>query len=393
MNFSIDEDLLLKCLKRKIRKDESEANVIIQNYEVRKYNTELGANYLSGLIKVRVQYEYNGKFFKHFFIIKVPSSGINYALGLKCGLYLTEKNMYEEILPLIIKKMKSNIVPEFYGSVNSEILILEDLTENGFQIKHNALFNFEKSKNTLKALAEFHAASYKLNQENPSLFSNYQQGNFINDLSIEFTKMNYKNVSFLLEKDGNSRNSIEKMRTLIDKITLQSIFTSCNQNKPWFKVLNHGDLNSNNILFKYNEKNEIIETKFIDFQGSFYNSPVVDIIWIFFRAADFNVFKNHFDELTDVYISKLNETLHDLCCQITYTKEQLNKDLKSMNLFRVFVFIWSYYIDMRKIGDIFELNKEQLINPKILDKMVNDERCKKLLSIFKYYDKIGVFDS
>lgn len=211
----------------KLFKNESVTNVIIKKYEVSKYNSKSCTSCNSGLIKVKVEYDCNGKLFKKFFLIKIPSIRINYAIGLKSGFYLTVKNMYEEILPVIIYKMKSNIVPAFNGCINSEILILENPMENSFQIKHNILLNFEKCKSILEVSAEFHAVSYKLHQENQSLFLKYQRGNFFNDMIIDIVvKRNYTNFTTLLKKDGNSRNSIEKLEKFKNKITHIAVRTN-----------------------------------------------------------------------------------------------------------------------------------------------------------------------
>ncbi|XKL69429.1 hypothetical protein PGB90_007198 [Kerria lacca] len=393
MNFSIDKELLMKCLKTVVHKNEPEVNINIKHYEQKKCDIEPGGAYLSGLIKVKVDYDCNGKSLTKSFIAKIPSLGINYKLGVDNGVYNKEKYIYEEILPQVKNKMKLKLMPEHYETINSEILILEDLNESGFVIKQNTWFNFEKCKRTLEALAEFHAASYRVHQENPNFFLKNQQETIYIDVMVnQIVQAIFTDFMRILETEENVSDLINKLQNFKNKITPTSILNTCNQKEPWFKVLNHGDLNYNNILFKYNEKNETIDVKFVDFQGCRWNSPVLDIIYFLTICAETELLKNNFEELIDSYLLKLNETLQNLNCQVTYTKTQFNQDLESMNLFRIIVLFWCSYFTLNKVANNFQCDKMGTITSEMLHTIRNNKRYQKYLALYKHYNNIGVFD-
>lgn len=393
MNFSVDEELLMKCLKKSVHITEPKANIVIKNYDQKKCDIESGGAYLSGLIKVRVDYDCNGKSLKKSFIIKVPSLGINHKLGVGIGVYHKEKYVYEEILPQVKKKMKYELMPEHYETINSEILILEDLTDSGFIMQHNTWLNFNKCKFTLETVAEFHAASFKCHQENPNFFFKNQPETIFVDFMVDSVMQTiFTKFTRILEAEESGSNLINKLEKFKNKITSESIMKTCNQKEPWFKVLNHGDLYHNNILFKYNENDEVDGIKLVDFQACRWNSPIIDIIYFLTMSTEPDVFINHFNNLIDFYLLKLNENLQNLDCHVTYSKIQFNEDLESMNLFRIFILFWCSYFAMLTATNNFTFDSLKVITPEIIVQVRNHIKYKRCLEYFKHYDNIGVFD-
>ncbi len=59
---------------------------------------------------------------------------------------------------------------------------------------------------------------------------------------------------------------------------IMSFIEVANPMKCGFRVLNHADLWVNNFMFRYNEDQTPAEVLYIDFQGSFWGSPVNDLM-------------------------------------------------------------------------------------------------------------------
>lgn len=99
-----------------------------------------------------------------------------------------------------------------------------------------------------------------------------------------------------------------------------------------FKVLNHGDLWMNNLLFQEGEKQ--IEMQFIDFQLSFWGSPAGDLLYFLISSIsdEFKIAK--FDELIECY----HEALVDSLKRLNYvdaipTLDEIHADLLEKGFF------------------------------------------------------------
>ena len=78
------------------------------------------------------------------------------------------------------------------------------------------------------------------------------------------------------------------------------------------KVLNHGDDWVNNMMFKYDDEGRVLDTKFIDFQMSFWGSPANDLIYFFVSSVADDVKVAHFDDLIQFYHNELVDSLKKL---------------------------------------------------------------------------------
>lgn len=83
-------------------------------------------------------------------------------------------------------------------------------------------------------------------------------------------------------------------------------------NRNCFQVLNHGDDWINNMLFKNDEKGNAIDVKFIDFQLSFWDSPMADLMYFLLTSVKDEIKTAHFDELIAFYHKELIKSLNEL---------------------------------------------------------------------------------
>jgi Ecdysteroid kinase-like family len=96
-------------------------------------------------------------------------------------------------------------------------------------------------------------------------------------------------------------------------------------------VITHGDCWTNNILYKYNDKHEVIETCLVDFQLIRYGSLALDLANIIFCCTDAGLRKNHMDQFLHVYCQELVQSLMQLLGHLPEFCPSEN-DLKAMVL-------------------------------------------------------------
>lgn len=78
------------------------------------------------------------------------------------------------------------------------------------------------------------------------------------------------------------------------------------------KVLNHGDLWVNNLLFKYDSAKRPQDMIFIDFQLSVWGSPGIDLNYFFYTSLNLEVLRHRRPQLLRSYHARLSETLLSL---------------------------------------------------------------------------------
>lgn len=85
---------------------------------------------------------------------------------------------------------------------------------------------------------------------------------------------------------------------------LMDKYFECTKQRPDnFNVLTHGDIWTNNIMFKGDK------LRLLDYQISLYGSPSLDLIQLVFSSASSEIIRNHFDELLKHYHTHLTNNL------------------------------------------------------------------------------------
>ncbi|XKL64289.1 hypothetical protein PGB90_004375 [Kerria lacca] len=387
MGFSINETLLKKWIQNDI--EDTNTEILIKYWIQFKDYLGKGINACSRLVKVSVDYEYNNKLYKKSFIIKVPKECRNYSFLANLGIYSKESLMYGKILPQITKLLNFSVSPKHYDTIKSEILVFEDLVKLDYTISHQSLMNFKQCAVVFETLGKFHAASYKLLEDNPELISEIPDQTEIMFTKIEHNiKVFYPAFEDILKKEGFSEDSINKFRKYENEILKKSIYYTGGRSLN-FKVLNHGNIQSDNIFLKYDE-DEIKESKFVDYQTCHWFSPLTELIYFATFSMEFDVFKNNLEELIGIYLRTLNDTLERLGCSIRYTKKELDDDLESLKLYRIYAFIWTAFFNMRRITNNFKW-AEFVLNSKDVEIIREHDLFKRIFSLFKYYERNGVF--
>lgn len=197
-----------------------------------------------------------------------------------------EMEMYEKILPefkriLLSIGEEGEIFPGVLAVDQSlDVIVMEDLMEKKFVMCNRLVgLNLDHLLMGLRNLAQMHAASAVVYAKNPQAFDNIDTGFFTRKTDV-FHVMFETLCDALIEEVATwegyeyySRKLKNVRRNLI--ANAQKAF-DCNEGE--FNVLNHGDLWTNNLMYKYDEAGNPVDSVLLDFQFGFLGSPALDLI-------------------------------------------------------------------------------------------------------------------
>lgn len=266
---------------------------------------------------------------------------------VKFGIFRTETCMYEEILPRIqnlLNKRKTKSgqkidlqlpIVKFISGFNddqNDYVCLEDVRPLGFKMqdKFNSLTLAEVTL-VMKEMAQFHALTYFLiNYEGDKLFEENEKINRIkyNCITVEDPMMSgmfltmfksyFENTVELLEpRDKALAESVRQFNQKNDTSRLHALqrFNHNRTDKKIFSCIVHGDLWTNNILFKYAQegnRDTPTELKFIDFQLSRRGNVFEDLGYFFWTSTTPEFRKLHLTSMLNEYYLSFERTLNSI---------------------------------------------------------------------------------
>lgn len=109
------------------------------------------------------------------------------------------------------------------------------------------------------------------------------------------------------EQEGNNELAIKLRRR--HNIVYDQICDKWARNENDFNVICHGDMWSNNFLYKHDEDGEVIDALLCDFQVILYNKPIMDIGHVLFSSSDERLRDADWDRVIQRYHEVLIDTL------------------------------------------------------------------------------------
>lgn len=310
-----------------------------------------GNNYLSHLYRVLIEYRIGNYEKSTALIIKVPiqnsflselSNDENYDFFDK------EPKVYKELLPKMKEKINVEFGPESFYCPLKNGLVLKDLKLDGYiMCDRFKQLDYEHCKITITTVAKFHAASVACQHDNADLIQDLGKERMFDSGIHSDTEMkqwlygSVKNVLDIMGEIEDCQPASRLMNERIDELA-ESFKMSCLPKSKGLNVLNHGDLWVNNIMFKYNNSEEVTDVKLIDYQLGRYVSPVIDLLFLIWTSANEDVRSNRVKDLLDIYLQTLNQTLQQLGCDERLTEGEMQDDLKS-SINYVIVIICQYF--------------------------------------------------
>ncbi|XP_055387601.1 uncharacterized protein LOC129616143 isoform X2 [Condylostylus longicornis] len=241
-------------------------------------------------------------------------------------LFCNEVRFYTSIMPELVnfQRMKTaevfKAMPQHYLAEN-DLLIMEDLRTKGFKMAdRKAGLTLSECKFALKQIAVLHSLSLSYKFERPKQFEKLKavvkeqifckdNENWYKDYYTQLTKNALAMVSDVLPK---SSKYIEKLREFVESSTFFNHMIELVSKESFLSVICHGDCWTNNFLYRYDDKGEVLEMSFVDFQLIRYGSAALDVADIVFCCINKEMRDEHLESLLQIYVNEFYKTLKSL---------------------------------------------------------------------------------
>lgn len=311
-----------KLLENVLQKKYLDSSLRIVKFKVQNFGK--GDNYVSQMIRVYVEYTKHGAKKSGDFLLKSCYEADEFHNNIlkQYNVYEHEMRMYDEILPKITKLIReskeieqSPLFPETIAVFHDKGSILfEDLTKINFVMEDRLKgLNIQKAKLLLTSLAKMHAASAVLNEREPNIFKNCDRGIF-NRHTRAFSPY-FDTVVKICGEIVSGWEGYEHIGKKILKIAphfMEYTERVYDHDSNFFNVLCHGDLWTNNSLFRYGKGDtEPSDCILIDFQFCSWGSPAIDLSYFLNTSLQIGL-RLRTDELIQHYYYELSDTLKKL---------------------------------------------------------------------------------
>ncbi|KAL7051620.1 hypothetical protein ACKWTF_004532 [Chironomus riparius] len=280
-------------------------------------------NYASLVLrsKIRIQYLQIDK--TELIDVIIKASQTNYEEISEFTVFEREKFMYEnpiktfEALWLEKAGEEINFGPKTYKFTKSpyEIIVMDDLMAKKYEmLDRKEGLSLEQSKIFLKKLAKFHAAGAVCFQKDGTLDDCLDRNclsapkpDINNPFTAVFIRI-FEEYMKVLRTYGDCDFYADKISKWDKFFVATCYYYESKPMKCGLQVLNHGDVWTNNIMFRFDP----LEVLLIDYQLCFWGSPTYDI-WLFLILSVQDQIKaEKFDELIEFYYHELCESLKKL---------------------------------------------------------------------------------
>ncbi|KAH8363173.1 hypothetical protein KR084_006555, partial [Drosophila pseudotakahashii] len=254
------------------------------------------------------------------------------------GLFPKEAKMYETYIPAFEELYKKagwdlQLAPKCLHTEEREgdiHFIFEDLCVKRFKnMDRTKGLDMEHMTKSLHKLAEYHAASAVYEEQHGAYPSEFNEGFVKRDVKkfhIDGFKLKEKAYKKAMLTWGmkDAEKYVEAFPTA-DQYWAQCLST-LEQDPNEFKVLNHGDFWSSNLMSSYLPDGSLDKLILIDFQITTWGSPAVDLLFFLSLSPAKELRIKEFDHFVRIYWERLIE-----CLKVLKLKKPLPKlrDLQS----------------------------------------------------------------
>ncbi|XP_046431327.1 uncharacterized protein LOC124185048 [Neodiprion fabricii] len=254
-----------------------------------------------------------------------PQGGTREEMISEAGFFAVEMSMMSETLPImqriLTKAGKTATLAARCLHVEYEKpvhLIVEDLAPAGFRMAdRQAGLDLDHCLLAIRNLAIFHASSVALVEKDLKIVSKYTRGLFHKDHSstmVEFFKASTKSLAEEVANWIELSPRISEKISKLSEVVYEKACEVTHLRKDDFNVINHGDFWVNNMLFRYDERQKVVDQIFVDFQICHYGSPATDILYFFGTSPSDEVRIHHRESILREYHHTLTDTMTQLKC-------------------------------------------------------------------------------
>ncbi|XP_049764584.1 uncharacterized protein LOC126092897 [Schistocerca cancellata] len=315
--------------------------------------TAPGDNYVSEIYRMSVQQQHKIKHYKRYvsLIIKcLPSSEVMKKMAQEMQAFEQETLMFCETIPAM-SQILEKAAPGKYTQLSAKCfaagqepvsyVVLEDLKARGFALANRSKgLDLAHARLVVRKLAEFHASSVALYEQNPAAMDNYKIFRlFEGPIAWRIRSFLTQGCKLLADQVETLEESYSKyapkLRALSETIFPRLVEMSNREGK--FRVLAHADTWVNNIMFQYSG-GAVQDAVLLDFQVSAYSSPSIDLQYFTHTSLTEQVYADHFTDLLKEYHDHLIEVMHDtrVSADKQMSFEELLEDMEAHALFAVF---------------------------------------------------------
>ena len=260
----LPDHLTAELLENALRNVLSVNDVKVLDFKA-QFATKGGDNYTSDIFRVHVDYQVqkNGTVNKISLIIKymlVVDTVTEILDDYK--IFDKEGKAYSNLLPKLAKIDGQEFAPKCYYTMfePAKIFVLEDLSHLGYEVAdRNIGLDFSRSLLVAEKLGRFHAASMILVDQEPKVIEPYDFGMFkrtngerVECFVVTLFQSGLKALIEELEKWPGFEEIAVKLENVHENM-MEKSFDVVEQAAK-FKVINHGDLWTNNMMFQLDQQ-------------------------------------------------------------------------------------------------------------------------------------------
>ncbi|XP_017771364.1 PREDICTED: uncharacterized protein LOC108558844 [Nicrophorus vespilloides] len=346
-------------------------NYRLDNFSLQPFNEEL-RGYLGEHLLLKLNAKNGGEDKRLTFFVK------NSRCEGLCDVFKDTKFFDKEhFVYRFFKAAKSKIpevnvecIPKLFYTVD-EVIVLENLAERKYFGNKSHKFDRNHVLKALESTAKFHSVSIAFEERRSkelgrkyTLDEDYQKyfDPFYN-LNTESSGHNFIQSVFygaltlidVLYKDKKLAEDFkERLRNFV-----KDYFDILNKKNNFRKVVAHGDLWGNNILFKY-ENGVPVKTKLIDFQLFRYAPPAHDVTMLIYMTGTRETIRKHCDEYYSYYYDCLKTELNQLNLDVNLILPISEYEETCKMYMRVAKLTWLAYRETSESKNISEITNKDL---------------------------------
>lgn len=239
------------------------------------------------------------------------------------GVFQKEKCFYEKVIPTMETiwanaGVEVQFGPRCWKSTEGDvdILVLDDLCANGYKVADRRKgLNLKHVHVLLAKLAKYHAATAVDYEENGPINAEFDKG-LVQSVAKPMFDQYFKLITPVLLPsldDWMERNKYQSILAKNMTGMFEKLRDATTKNDSKFIVLCHGDVWTNNHMYKYHpDSDDPEDALLIDFQNPYYSSPVMDLFYFLISSTTLELKTTQFDEMVQFYQAELSEALQKL---------------------------------------------------------------------------------